>query len=55
MYNYPPNSKDFKRGYAMGIEKGRAMERKLALALVLGFVLVFEVAHWALGLAQRCG
>lgn len=45
MYNYPPNSIEFKKGYALGVEKGRRIERKITLALVLGFVLVFEVIN----------
>ncbi len=45
MYNFPPNTKDFKKGYALGIERGRKMERKFTLVLVLGFVLVFEVIN----------
>lgn len=48
MYNYPPNGIEFKKGYALGVEKGRRIERKLTLALVLGFVLVFEIVHWFL-------
>jgi uncharacterized protein YebE (UPF0316 family) len=55
MYHYPPNSIEFKKGYALGIEKGRKIERRLSLALVIGFVLVFELAHWLLGLYQKCG
>ncbi len=45
MYNYPPNSQEFKKGYALGVQKGRSTERKIALALVIGFTLVFEVIH----------
>jgi hypothetical protein len=48
MYNYPPNTLEFKKGYALGVKKGRSAERKITLALVLGFVLVFEVVHWFL-------
>jgi hypothetical protein len=50
MYNFPPNSKDFKRGYRLGIEKGKNLERqrnsiniKIALVLVAVFVLAFEL------------
>jgi hypothetical protein len=45
MYNYPPNSIEFKKGYALGVEKGRRVERKLTLVLVLGFVLIFEIVN----------
>ena len=41
---YPP-SLEFKKGYRLGIEKGRKIERRLALVLVVGFVLVFEIVH----------
>jgi hypothetical protein len=55
MYQFPPNSLDFKKGYKLGVEKGRSVERKLALVLVIGFVFVFELIN---GLALRfvkCG
>jgi hypothetical protein len=52
MYHYPPNSLEFKKGYALGVQKGRSVERKITIALVLGFVLVFEVVHWLL--ARAC-
>ena len=45
MYRYPPNSLEFKRGYRLGIMKGRVIERKICLAFVIGFVLVFELVH----------
>lgn len=48
MYHYPPNTLEFKKGYALGVKKGRSAERKITLALVLGFVLVFELVHWFL-------
>jgi hypothetical protein len=38
-------SSDFKNGYRLGVQKGRSIERKLALFLVLGFVFVFEIVH----------
>jgi hypothetical protein len=52
MYRYPANSYEFKKGFRLGVEKGRKIERRLCIALVIGFVLVFEVVH---GLAARCG
>ena len=48
MYNFPPNSVEFKKGYALGVQKGRKIERRITLALVLGFVLVFEVINLVL-------
>jgi hypothetical protein len=54
MYHYPPNSLEFRKGYAMGISKGRSMERKLCLGLVIGFVFLFEVTHWVMGLFSTC-
>lgn len=48
MYHYPVNSLEFKKGYRLGVQKGRSIERKLALVLVISFVLVFEVVHWIL-------
>jgi hypothetical protein len=45
MYHYPPNSIEFKYAYKLGVLKGRSIERKICLALVIGFVLVFELIH----------
>jgi hypothetical protein len=53
MYNYPPNSLEFKRAYALGVQKGRSVERKLALVLVISFVFVFEVVNWFLSRGCR--
>ena len=36
---------EFKRGYRLGVERGREKEKRLALLLVLGFVLVFELLN----------
>jgi hypothetical protein len=45
MYYRPPNSIEFKRGYSLGIQKGRLIERKFCLIVVIGFVSVFEIIH----------
>jgi hypothetical protein len=45
MYQFPPNSLDFRKGYKLGVEKGRSVERRLCLALVIGFVFVFEILN----------
>lgn len=56
MYNFPSNrevrqqywSEDQKKAYWLGIQKGQSIERKRCLALVLGFLVVFELLHWLL-------
>lgn len=48
MYHYPVNSLEFKKGYGLGFKKGRVVERKLCLALVIAFVILFELIHWVL-------
>jgi hypothetical protein len=55
MYQFPPNSLDFKKGYKLGVEKGRSVERKLCLVLVIGFVFVFEVINAFVLRFARCG
>ena len=45
MCQFPSNSLEFKKGYRLGLEKGRSVERKIALALMFGFVLIFEFVH----------
>jgi hypothetical protein len=55
MYQFPPNSLDFKKGYKLGVEKGRSIERRLAIFLVIGFVLVFEVINAVALRFVRCG
>lgn len=42
---YPVNSLEFRKGYKLGVEKGRTIERRMALFLTLGFVVVFEIIH----------
>lgn len=41
MYQAP----ELRRAYAKGVEKGRRIERKLCLILVIGFVALFEIVH----------
>lgn len=45
MYNFPPASLEFKKGFRLGIEKGRRIERRFALVLVVSFVFLFEIVH----------
>jgi hypothetical protein len=45
MYYTPPNSLDFKKGYRLGIAKGRKIERRLCFILVIVFVGVFELVN----------
>jgi len=49
MYHKAPNriqnSPDFKRGYAMGIQKGRLSERKLSMIVIIVLVVIIELAH----------
>lgn len=45
MYHFPPNSLDFKKGYRLGVQKGRVIERKICLVLMIVFVVLFEVIH----------
>jgi hypothetical protein len=54
MYHYPPNSIEFKRGYRLGIEKGRRIERKLSLILLLVCMSGWVLFSWVLSLLHKC-
>lgn len=41
MYYYPVNNLEFKKGYGLGVAKGRRIERKLALVCVIVFTFLF--------------
>lgn len=43
MYFKPSNSLDFKKGFALGVDNGRRIERKLCLILMIFYVGLFSV------------
>lgn len=54
MYHYPVNSLEFKKGYRLGVEKGRKIERKLGLIMLLICMSGWVLFSWLLSVSQKC-
>jgi hypothetical protein len=46
MYHYPPNTEESKKAYWAGIQKGRSIERKFCIAILLVGLIVLQVIKW---------
>jgi len=54
MYNYPPNSLEFKKGFRLGVEKGRRLERKLWFAIIIVWMFGWYTLNWILSHFSKC-